>query len=47
MSRLTMLSTVVILFLGALNPLGCSPGKKETDVTIEQVPPLLGRRLKN
>jgi hypothetical protein len=39
MSRLTMLSTVVILFLGALNPLGCSPSKNETDVTIAQVPP--------
>ena len=39
MSRRMMVSMVVILFLGTLNVQSCSPSKKETDVTIAQVPP--------
>src|SRR4029453_5607633 len=39
MSGRAMVSTVVILFLGTLNLSSCSASKKETDVTIAQVPP--------
>lgn len=39
MSRRAMVSIVVILFLGTLSVSSCSPSKKETNVTIAQVPP--------
>lgn len=39
MSGRVMVSMVVILFVGTLNVSSCSPSKKETNVTIAQVPP--------